>query len=451
MDLNFLINRLTNTINKNRPAEPEPVVFVSSDDNEREVVPNRSPRWQRSTKRTVIIGLVILSLIALYFLRNMITPLIFSCLMIFYMKPLVVSVRKKLNITHKWAVIIVFGSFLIIALAILTASGFSIYGQILNFFDLINNSMDDLPDIILNFLGGEKSSFGQYFMRLISNSANSQLNQQLQNIVRTAGSSVLGFLQGFSSRIGWFFFIYGFSFFIVWESGKGEPKMERIPIPGYEYDLEMAGYHLSQIWRRFLWGQAMLMLLTLVIYTVLFWILRLRYAVILAAAAALTQLIPYVGSFIAWAAVALVALFQGSTIFGMQPVPYAVLVVVLAFLLDKFKDGFIQPKFMAETLKVHPAAVLAAALICARTMGLLGIFLAAPLVATLKLAIRYIYRKLRDEDPWEGIQTVAEPLPLKEYLTQYRNKIVVLYDKFIYHIGNLRTRVLGGKGHGSNG
>ena len=179
--------------------------------------------------------------------------------------------------------------------------------------------------------------------------------------------------------------------------------------------------------------------------------LRLRYAVILAAAAALTQLIPYVGSFIAWAAVALVALFQGSTIFGMQPVPYAILVVVLAFLLDKFKDGFIQPKFMAETLRVHPAAVLAAALICARTMGFLGIFLAAPLVATLKLALRYIIRKLKDEDPWEGIQTVAEPLPIKAYLSEYKNKCAVYYDKCVYHINNLRTRVLGGKGHGSNG
>ncbi len=451
MDLNFLVNRLTNTINKNRPAEPEPVVFVSSDDKEREVVPNRSPRWQRSTKRTVIIGLIILSLIALYFLRNMITPLIFSCLMIFYLKPLVISISKKFNISHRLAVIIVFGTLLIITLAILTVSGFSLYGQILNFFDLINNSMDNLPDLILNFLGGEKSVFGQYFTRFVNNSANSQLNQQVQSIIQSLAGQVLGFVQGFSSRIGWLFFVYGFSFFIIWESGKGGPKVEKIPVPGYEYDLEMGGYHLSLIWRRFLWGQAMLMLLTLVVYTILFWTLRLRYAVILAAAAALTQLIPYVGSFIAWAAVALVALFQGSTIFGMQPLPYAILVVVLAFLIDKFKDGFIQPKFMAETLKVHPAAVLAAALICARTMGFLGIFLAAPLVATMKLIFRYIIRKLKDEDPWEGIPTVEEPLPIREYLAAYKNKFVVFYDKFVYHITNLRTRVLGGKGHGSNG
>ena len=159
---------------------------------------------------------------------------------------------------------------------------------------------------------------GGYFSRWLGNSANTELNQQLQNIIQSIGGSILSFVQSFSSKIGWFFFVYGFSFFIVWESGKTERKVEKIPIPGYEYDIEMGGYHLSLIWRRFLWGQAMLMLMTLVIYMILFWVLRVRYAFILACGAALTQLVPYIGSFFAWAAVALVTLFQGTTIFGID-------------------------------------------------------------------------------------------------------------------------------------
>ncbi|MBQ6510180.1 MAG: AI-2E family transporter [Flexilinea sp.] len=451
MDLGSLFSRFSETINKNRPAEPEPVVFVSSDENEQKVIPNRSPRWQRSTKRTVIIGLVILSLIILFFLRSMITPLLLSWLMVFYLKPLVRSVQKKFSLSYKWAVIIVFGIFLLLVLGILTAGGFSLYGQVVNFFDLLNNSMDSLPDMIINILGGEDTTFGGYFARWIGTSANSELNQQVQSIIQSIGGSILSFVQSFSSKIGWFFFVYGFSYFIVWESGKTERKMEKIPIPGYEYDIEMGGYHLSLIWRRFLWGQAMLMLMTLVIYLILFWVLRVRYAFILACGAALTQLVPYIGSFFAWAAVALVTLFQGTTIFGMAPVPYAVLVVGLAFLIDKFKDGFIQPKFMAETLRVHPAAVLVAALICARLMGFLGIFLAAPLVATLELAGHYVLCKLRDEDPWEGIQTVEEPPPLGEYAARYKVILAEKYDKILNQIKNLRTRSIGGKGHGSNG
>ncbi len=451
MDFEDLFNRLTNTINKYRPAEPEPVIFNSTGDGQSEVVPNRSPRWQRSTKRIVITGLFVLALLCLFFLRNMITPLILSWLMVFYLKPLVYSLCQKKKISYKMSVIIVFIGFLIIALGFLVAGGFSIYGQAENLFELISNSMDDLPGLILNFLGGESSKPGQLFARIIDLPPNLELNQQLQNLLSRTGGSVLSFVQGLSSKIGWFFFIYGFSFFIVWESENKERKMKRVTIPGYEYDIEMGIYHLSLIWRRFLWGQAMMMLLTLAIYTVLFFILRIRYGFVLACAAALTQLIPYVGSMFAWTALGLAALFQGTTIFGMKPMPYAILAVVLAFLIDKFKDGFIQPKFLAETLKVHPAAVLAAALICARIMGFLGIFLAAPLTATMQLLLRYILSKLRDEDPWEGIETVGEPMPLKDYFASYKQKFIEFYDKLLNNKKNLWVRVLGGKKHGSDG
>ena len=94
---------------------------------------------------------------------------------------------------------------------------------------------------------------------------------------------------------------------------------------------------------------------------------------------------------------------------------------------------------------------MAAALICARLLGFLGIFLAAPLVATLELAGRYVLCKLRDKDPWEGLETVEEPRPLGEYLAVYKAEIMEKYDKIVNEIKNLRTRSIGGKGHGSNG
>ena len=116
MNVEDLFNRLTNAINKNRPADPMPVVFVSPEDETGHEDLNKSPLWTKSVKKTVIIGLIIIGLICLYFLRNMIIPLILSCLMVFYLKPIVFSIQEKWHISHKSAVLIVFGIFLIIAL-----------------------------------------------------------------------------------------------------------------------------------------------------------------------------------------------------------------------------------------------------------------------------------------------------------------------------------------------
>ena len=142
MDLGVFFNRLTQIIDKNRPADPAPVVFVSDGENQSGVIPNRSPRWQKSTKRTVIIALSVFAVICLFFLRSMIMPLIFSCLMVFYLKPLVRKVHVNWKISHKWSVIVVFGIFLILVIGITAIGGFSVYGQVANFFDLLKNSVE---------------------------------------------------------------------------------------------------------------------------------------------------------------------------------------------------------------------------------------------------------------------------------------------------------------------
>ena len=265
---------------------------------------------------------------------------------------------------------------------------------------------------------------------------------------------ILSIAQGFSSKLGWFFFVYGFSFFVLWEMGKGKNSGSLFKIPGYEKDFETGQHHLRLIWRSFLWGQLYLLLISLVVYFALYVILGVRYSFILSAAVGLTRMIPYIGSFFAWGIVALIAFFQGNTILGLSPILYAIVVVVISFLVDKFMDGFVQPKFLAETLKIHPAAVLTAALICGRTMGFLGIFISAPLVATLKLVFKYILYKLNDEDPWKNIETIPEPLSFKQILAPFKQNCMKIYDKLIYIVVGIKNHLskkTGGKEHGSNG
>jgi hypothetical protein len=44
-------------------------------------------------------------------------------------------------------------------------------------------------------------------------------------------------------------------------------------------------------------------------------------------------------------------------------------------------------------------------------IGFIGIVLASPVVATLKLFLRYTVRKLFDLDPWEGLEEEETPRP----------------------------------------
>jgi predicted PurR-regulated permease PerM len=76
------------------------------------------------------------------------------------------------------------------------------------------------------------------------------------------------------------------------------------------------------------------------------------------------------------------------------------LVIIAAVVLDQIFDNLVSPRLFGNTLGIHPAAVLITALLAANLIGLIGLVLAAPAVATFKLIGRYIVRKMLDLDPW---------------------------------------------------
>jgi len=107
----------------------------------------------------------------------------------------------------------------------------------------------------------------------------------------------------------------------------------------------------------------------------------------------------------------LVSYFQPFKLFGMNPLLYTLLVFAVALVFDQLLDGFITPRIMAQALRVHPAAVLVSALVFADLLGVLGIIIAAPMLATFILFGRYTMRKMLDQNPWPE-EAVAPPPPL---------------------------------------
>jgi len=195
--------------------------------------------------------------------------------------------------------------------------------------------------------------------------------------------------------------------------------MLKFDIPGYTEDLKKLGGELSRIWNAFLRGQIIIFFMALVIYSILLPALSVRYANCIAFMAWLAKFLPYVGPAITWVVMALVTYFQPFTPFGLEPLPYMLIVVITTSIIDWFMDNFIVPRIMARTLKVHPAAVLVAALIAANLLGLLGVIIAAPFLATCLLLGRYIMRKMLDLDPWPKTEPESPPPGIGEIIRNF--------------------------------
>jgi hypothetical protein len=116
---------------------------------------------------------------------------------------------------------------------------------------------------------------------------------------------------------------------------------------------------------------------------------------------------------------ALVTYFQPFKPFGLEALPYMLIVVISTTVIDWFMDNFISPRIMAQTLKVHPAAVLVAAIIAANLLGLIGVVIAAPFLATTLLLGRYIMRKMFDLNPWPKTETEPPPPGFRELIRNF--------------------------------
>ena len=127
------------------------------------------------------------------------------------------------------------------------------------------------------------------------------------------------------------------------------------------------------VWKSFLRGQLMIVILVMISYTILLTILGVRYAYAIAILAGLARFVPYVGPAITHIVLGLVIFFQGSNYFNLTPFFYTALVIVLSIILDQIYDSLVSPRIMGKSLGVHPAAVLVVAILSARLIGLIGL------------------------------------------------------------------------------
>jgi predicted PurR-regulated permease PerM len=239
-------------------------------------------------------------------------------------------------------------------------------------------------------------------------------------MLSSVGSVVTSFASSTVVTVGWSFFVIGVSYFILIETEGIPGRIINIRIPGYQADLYRMGQELNRIWNGFLRGQVLLMGITLVMFVIILGGMGVRFYLGLALLAAVARLVPYVGPAVAWTTYGLVAFFQTQTVFDFPPIGYALMVVVVSLIVDSVIDSLITPRVLGDALRVHPAAVMVAAMVSASLFGVLGIIVAAPVLATLILVGRYVMRKSLDLDPWQGMGE-ATPQGISFQLTMIKD------------------------------
>lgn len=358
-----------------------------------------SPRWGGTTKLVVALTFVAIVAALLIRFQNIIVPLFMAFIFSYLLHPVASFLSRATHISWRVSVGIVFLFIVIALLSLLMLGGVGLVNQIQYLITFVQTNLDELPKIIGD-VAAWASRFGVDISHIDLTSVSDQLLAVGQNLLGQMGSLLSTVAGSAASFLGWTLFVLLVSFFVLAESGGLREGILKVDIPGYSADLRRLGLELALIWNAFLRGQIIIFFITFIVYFIILSSLGVQYAIGLALAAGFARFVPYVGPAINWTALALVTFFQPFKLFGMEPIYYTLLVFLIALFIDQIFDNILSPRIMADALRVHPAAVLVAAIIAANLLGVLGVVIAAPMLATLQLFGQYTFRKMLDLDPW---------------------------------------------------
>jgi predicted PurR-regulated permease PerM len=393
-----------------------------------------SPQWGSTTKLVVALTFVAVLAWLLFRFEAIIAPLLMAFVLAYLFYPVASFLQRVFRLPWRLAVGLIYLLLLGLLFSLLTLGGLGLIQQIQNLVAFIQNSLTVIPSLIEQF-AGQVYHFGPFqfdFRHLDLNAFSQQLVSLIQPVLGKTGSLLGAVASGAAQFLGWMLFVLLVSYFALSESGGTRRRIVWLDIPNYTEDIRRLGQELGLIWNAFLRGQVIVFFFTFITYLVVFGLLGLKYAIGIAFLAGFAKFVPYIGEPITWVTIALVAYFQGSGPFGLPPLTYAIVSVAFAFLIDQTFDNLITPRIIARALHVHPAAVLIAALVAASFLGLLGVIIAAPMLATVTLFWRYTMRKMLDLDPWsDGETAYPAPLSISRILAGVRKLWHTVYGWFV--------------------
>jgi len=114
--------------------------------------------------------------------------------------------------------------------------------------------------------------------------------------------------------------------------------------------------------------------------------LNLKFALIIGIVSGVFNFVPYLGPIVG----VILAL-----IFALGNSWWTLLMIVILFVLvNQLEAIYLNPNILGKGLGLHPLTVILSILICGQLLGILGVLVAVPLAAILKvLAIRYLVQK----------------------------------------------------------
>ena len=365
--------------------------------------------------------LILLATLLLYQLRQFLVPFILALLLAYILHPFVLRLQRWTGIRRGFAVAIVYVVLVLVLVAATTGLGIAAANRVADFGEFLSSISTDLPDFVKGLLALQ-FAIGPWVINL--GEANLEpfvdgISSAITPLISQTGNILAGVAGATATLVGTSVLVLVIGFYLLLYLERfGWAVIGWVPGP-YKSDASRIMTDIGSIWQSFFRGQLLMGLAVGTMTAVIMSILGVRNSIGLGVLAGVLEFIPIFGPWITAIVSVLVALFQETNPWGLTQISYALIVLAAGILIQQIENNFLYPRVIGQSLALNPLVVLLAALAAGSLFGIVGLLLAAPVVATGRLCLGYLYWKTVGVDPPQS--TMAKTLDRKPSL--YRQLI----------------------------
>lgn len=261
----------------------------------------------------------------------------------------------------------------------------SFIDQIADFISAIPGFLSETKD----FISGTLSSFSSSTDIDVS-SVKKQIFESLENIGTGLTTSLPNTLLSFGKSLvsGGASVVLGLmiGFYLLYDYDKvSRGILEMIP-KRYHEDARDLYKRVNHSLREYVMGVLTVMTLVFISQSICLTLAGLEAPLVFALFCAVTDIIPYFGPYIG----AIPAVLAGFAISPFTGICCIIAIVIVQLL----ENNFYQPLIMGHAMKLHPVTIMLGLLIFQHFFGIIGMIIATPVIATIKVIFMFIDEKI---------------------------------------------------------
>ncbi|MCE5170046.1 AI-2E family transporter [Paenibacillus profundus] len=318
----------------------------------------------------------------LILIKTVLLPVLLSGVLYYLLNPIVDYLEKK-KVKRPFSILILYililGIITIVVLAVIPVIQRQVSDLIANFPVF----SEQIQTLFTDLIGSDFINRFQQTIAFESSKLMNTISERASTLLNNTWSGIGGFLGAVTETVLTLATV-PFILFYLLKDGKRLPQYILSFVPTtLRKQTEQVMTEMNHQISSYIRGQIVVSFCIGILLYIGYLIIGLEYSLILAVIAACTSIVPYLGPAIAITPALIVALVTS---------PVMLLKMIVVWTVVQLIEGkFISPQIMGKSLQIHPITIIFVILTAGNLFGILGIVLAVPGYAVLKVVITHLF------------------------------------------------------------